>query len=207
MYTLNRLLAVIFIVGTLGLLGVYTVIQSTSAWRVSAIESVAPRPVILVLGSSVKGRKPNTILEERLNTAFQLYDRKMAQKIILSGDNRAVDYNEPQAMKEYLMKKGISEADLILDHAGRRTYDSCYRARDIFNLTSIIIVTQTFHLSRALYLCNSLGVDAVGVAADQGHPEKWWASYLREVPATIQAWIDIVFRKPTPLLGKPEKVF
>ena len=207
MHTLNRVLSVIFIVGALGLFGVYCIIQSTNAWRVSTSESVTPRPVILVLGSSVKGRKPNSILEERLDTAFQLYGRKMAQKIILSGDNRAVDYNEPQAMKEYLMKKGIPEADLILDHAGRRTYDSCYRARDIFNLTSIIIVTQTFHLSRALYLCNALGVDAVGVAADQGHPERWWIGYIREVPATIQAWIDITFWKPLPLLGKPEKVF
>ena len=201
MNTLNRLFAGIFLVGALGFLGVYGVIQRTSAWRVSTSESVGPRSALLVLGSSVKGRKPNSILEERLDMAFQLYDRAMAKKIILSGDNRTIDYNEPQAMKEYLVQKGIPEADLILDHAGRRTYDSCYRARDIFGIDSLIIVTQTFHLPRALYLCNALGVDAVGVAADQGHPERWWASYLREVPATIQAWIDVTVRKPVPLLG------
>ncbi|MDP2630472.1 MAG: ElyC/SanA/YdcF family protein, partial [Candidatus Uhrbacteria bacterium] len=152
------------VVAGIGFLAVYVLIQSTYAWRIDSIESVTPRPVVLVLGSSVKGRKPNSILEERLDAASRLYDRKAAKKIILSGDNRTIDYNEPQAMKEYLVDKGIPEADLILDHAGRRTYDSCYRARNIFDVDSVIIVTQTFHLPRALYLCNALGVNAVGVA-------------------------------------------
>jgi SanA protein len=193
--------------GVSGLLAVYIVIQTTSAWRVASFESVDPRPVALVLGSSVKSRKPNTILQERLDTAIRLYGAGKVKKMILSGDNRTIDYNEPQAMKTYLLGRGIPEGDLILDHAGRRTYDSCYRARDVFHLSSIMIVTQNFHLPRALYLCNALGLDAVGVASDEEYPERWWFSYLREVPATIGAWIDITIKKPTPLLGKPEKVF
>ena len=189
-------------------LTVYIIIQSMYGSRIGSIESVSPRPVALVLGSSIKrGRQPNSILQERLTTAATLYTSHTVKKILVSGDNRTVDYNEPQAMKEYLVKKGIPSADIILDHAGRRTYDSCYRARDIFNLASIIVVTQSFHLPRALYLCNALGVDAIGVAADEGHPERWRFSSIREIPATIGAWVDITLRKPTPLLGKPEKVF
>lgn len=185
----------------------YIVIRSSFSQRIVSPESIDRRSVALVLGASVRNRKPNTILKERLDTAARLYTSGTIEKLILSGDNRTIDYNEPQAMKDYLVEQGIPEEALILDHAGRRTYDSCYRARDIFQLDSTIIVSQTFHLSRALYLCNALGIDAIGVAADSEHPERWWLSYIREIPATIQAWIDIVFIKPTPVLGNPEKVF
>ncbi len=186
---------------------VYIGIQTLYAKRIVASESIIPRSVALVLGSSVKSRKPNIVLKERLDMAAALYAAGKVKKLILSGDNRTVDYNEPQAMKVYLVSIGVPENDLILDHAGRRTYDSCYRARYIFNLDSVIIVTQAFHLPRALYLCNTLGIDAIGIAADQDDSQRWWLGYIREVPATIQAWIDVTVRKPVPLLGKPEKVF
>lgn len=203
----RRLVIILVLLGGSGLLVVYSGIQIMYAHRIVASESVSSRPVALVFGSSVKSRKPNSILQERLDTAAALYSAGKVKKMLLSGDNRTVDYNEPQAMKVYLMSKGVPEGDLILDHAGRRTYDSCYRARYIFNLNSVIIVTQTFHLPRALYLCDALGLDAMGIAADEEYPIAWWQGYIREVPATIQAWIDITFRKPLPLLGKPEKVF
>lgn len=185
----------------------YGAIQREFQSRIFSFESVAARPSALVLGASVKSRKPNSALQERLDMATLLYESGKVKKLVLSGDNRTIEYNEPQAMKDYLIEKGIPEHDLVLDYAGRRTYDSCYRARDIFHLDSVIIVTQDFHLPRALYLCNTLGIDAIGVAADTQYSIRWFGWYLREIPATLQAWIDINFRKPIPVLGNPEKVF
>ncbi|MBI4599348.1 YdcF family protein [Candidatus Uhrbacteria bacterium] len=200
-----RFLLIIIILLTAAVFGIYGGIQYTYSKRIASFNGGPD--VALVLGASVKSRKPNSVLQERLDAALKLYRAGTIKKLLLSGDNRTVEYNEPQAMKEYLMEKGIPERDLVLDHAGRRTYDSCYRAKEIFQLDSALIVTQGFHLPRALYLCNRLGMNAVGVAADTGHPARWFGSSIREIPATIQAWIDITFRKPTPLLGKHEKVF
>ena len=186
---------------------IYVTVQRSTADRIASFRSVESRPVGLVLGASVKAGEPNRVLRERLDTALLLYQEGKVQKLILSGDNRTIDYNEPEAMRRYLLEKEIPERDLILDYAGRRTYDSCFRAREVFEVSSLILITQDFHLPRALYLCNALGVDAIGVAADTNYPVQWLGSYLREIPATIQAWIDITYTKPTPLLGKPEKVF
>ena len=185
----------------------YIMVQRSAHGRIVSFSAVEPHAVGLVLGASVRAGEPNRVLQERLDTAALLYHEGKVQKLILSGDNRTVDYNEPEAMKRYLLNKEIPERDLILDYAGRRTYDSCYRARDVFDVSSAIIITQDFHLPRAVYLCNALGVDAVGVAADTNYPLQWFNLYLREVPATIKSWIDITITKPTPLLGKPEKVF
>lgn len=201
---------IILFVGIFGIIAVgaiYISVQRTVAPRILSLRSVEPRPIGLVLGASVKAGMPNRVLQERLDMAMILYHEGKVKKLILSGDNRTVDHNEPEAMKRYLLEKGIPEEDMILDYAGRRTYDSCFRSKEVFGIESLIIITQDFHLPRALYLCNSIGVDAVGIAADTNYPVQWFDSYFREVPATIQAWIDIVFRKPVPVLGNPEKVF
>lgn len=202
-----RFLFVITLVAAGLILVVYISIQRSVAPRIVSSSAVDPRSVGLVLGASIWSGAPSRALKERLDTAALLYTEGKVKKLILSGDNRAVDYNEPEAMKRYLIEKGIPERDLVLDYAGRRTYDSCYRAKDIFHVQALIVITQDFHLPRALYLCNALGVDALGVAADTTYPVQWFNSYLREIPATIQAWIDINITKPTPVLGNPEKVF
>ncbi|MBI4253247.1 YdcF family protein [Candidatus Uhrbacteria bacterium] len=204
-----RFLLIIITLFAAAVFGTYASIQYTYSKRIVSFDGV-PDPVpdvALVLGASIKSRKPNSVLQERLDIAAQLYEAGKIKKLLLSGDNRTVDHNEPQAMKEYLMEKGIPEQDMVLDHAGRRTYDSCYRAKEIFQIESALIVTQGFHLPRALYLCNRLGIEALGVAADTQYPMRWLQSYIREIPATIRGWIDITLLKPTPVLGNPEKVF
>ena len=125
----------------------------------------------------------------------------------MTGDNSTLDYNEPGAMKRFAMGLGVPADAIQLDYAGRRTYDSCYRARHIFQLDQAVLVTQAFHLDRALVLCNALGVDAVGVAADYQRPQGYRPaslhySELREVPAALAALLDLV-RRPTPILGEP----
>jgi len=127
----------------------------------------------------------------------------------MSGDNSTVEYNEPAAMREYALSLGIPDEDIVLDYAGRRTYDTCYRAREIFGVENAILVTQQFHLPRALYLCNLLGVDGVGVAANNYNYRSMSLLFwnLRELAATVTALVDVHLTRPLPILGEPEPIF
>lgn len=152
---------------------------------------------------------PTTVLRDRINTAAQLYSSGKVQKILMSGDNSYIDYNEPGAMREYALKLGVPEDAIVLDYAGRRTYDTCYRARQIFGIDDAILVTQGFHLPRALYTCNALGLKASGVPSDQHDYRLFSRLYwnLRELPATLTAILDVHVFKPEPILGQPEPIF
>ncbi len=125
----------------------------------------------------------------------------------MSGDNRFIDYNEPGAMKSYALELGMPEEDIVLDYAGRRTYDTCYRAGAIFQLNEAILVTQKFHLTRALYTCNALGLSAVGVSADLRpyRDEGFWK--IREIAASLVAFIQVHLTRPEPVLGDKEPIF
>ena len=146
------------------------------------------------------------MLRDRVDTAVDLYKRGAVQKLLMSGDNSRVDYNEPDAMATYAIAQGVPAADIQPDYGGRRTYDSCYRARDIFHVKSAIIVTQAFHLPRALFLCDQLGVQAVGVAADRNRydPRSIAWSETREVPALLGALYDAIRKAPPPILGSAD---
>jgi SanA protein len=109
-------------------------------------------------------------------------------------------------MRRYAVSLGVPDSAIVLDYAGRRTYDTCYRARDIFKVQEAILVTQQYHLPRALYLCNALGVSVVGVPADRDNDPHVYG-HLREIPATLDALWEIVISHPVPVLGKPEPVF
>jgi SanA protein len=144
-------------------------------------------------------------LYDRVATAVELYQRGLVKKLLLTGDNRFENYNEPEAMRRTALKLGVPNEDLVLDYAGRRTYDSCYRAQEIFGVSRAILVTQAFHLERALYLCESFGIDGLGVVADRRsytqNAETWWS--IREAAASLAAWIDVNVTRPTPVLGDP----
>jgi SanA protein len=145
------------------------------------------------------------MLQDRVETAVRLYEAGRVQKLLFSGDNRFANYNEPGRMMDYAIARGVPAEDIQLDYAGRRTYDTCYRARDIFQLEAAILVTQDFHLPRALFICRSLGLDAVGVAADlqpYGRRSVAW-SKGREFLATLVALFDVIRRRPAPVMGEP----
>ncbi len=152
---------------------------------------------------------PSPVLRDRVAAAVQLYQAGKVEKILMSGDNRFVDYNEPGAMYDYAVDLGMPAEDIVLDYAGRRTYDTCYRAKVIFNLKDAILVTQTYHQARALYTCNMLGLPSIGYAADLRtyHPSSYFYWNLREIPATFMALVDVWFRHPIPVLGKQEPIF
>jgi SanA protein len=164
------------------------------------------RPVAIVFGAGLtRSGEPTAALHDRVATAVDLYQRGFVTKLLLTGDNRFVDYNEPEAMRRTAVKLGVPAEDLVLDYAGRRTYDSCYRAKEIFGVSRAILVTQAFHLERALYLCEAFGIDGIGVKADRrnyaGGAQTAWL--IRETLATLGAWIDVNVTHPTPVLGDP----
>ncbi len=169
-------------------------------------DDVPPTRVAIVFGARIypDGRL-SAMLQDRVETAAQLYHAGKVQKLLLSGDNRFAHYNEPERMMDYALDRGVPAEDIQLDYAGRRTYDTCYRAKAIFQLQSAVLVTQDFHLPRALFTCRSLGVEAVGVTADlrpYDHRSIRW-SRLREFLATIIAFFDVIRRQPAPVLGDP----
>ena len=201
--------AAILVSAALAVLG----LRAWTDWRYRrdtyAVADVPARPVAIVFGAGVypDGRL-SPILADRVTTAVELYRTGKALKLLMTGDNRFVDYNEPGYMRAYALQLGVPDEDIVLDYAGRRTYDSCYRARHIFGVEDAVVVTQEFHLPRAVMLCRGLGIDAVGVGADYQRPHGYSRrsltySRIREIPATAMAVIDLVRRHEPPVMGEP----
>ncbi|MGC9520451.1 MAG: SanA/YdcF family protein [Anaerolineae bacterium] len=178
-------------------------------WRAD-LESLPEQPVTLVFGA---GYWPNgvlsLILRERLDAAIELYESGRVTKLLLSRDNPTADYNEPERMLDYVMGQGVPREDVILDYAGRRTYDTCYRAREIFQLTEATLISQAYHLPRAMETCQALGLNVVGYAANRyRHTGYYLILYrLREVPALWRAWWDLYVARPKPILGDTLPIF
>jgi SanA protein len=178
--------------------------------RTYSLESSPVRPVAIVFGAGLRrDGTPTTVLSDRVETAVELYKQGKVSKLLMSGDNRFEYYNEPEAMRQYALQLGMPDEDIVLDYAGRRTYDTCYRAGSIFGVKKAILVTQLFHLPRAIYTCNNLGVESVGVEADRTYYRKLarFVWNVRELPATFTALVEVHLTHPLPVLGEPEPIF
>src|SRR5512137_2234331 len=177
---------------------VRAIVRARAAGRVYAnVSAVPPAPVALVLGAGLwKDGTPTPALHDRVATAVDLYKAGKVRKLLMSGDNRFVNYNEPEAMRKLAVQLGAPNDDIVLDYAGRRTYDSCYRAKEIFRVEQVVIVTQRFHLGRSIYLCDAMGVESVGLVADRRAyaTYRWWE--MRELLATAAAWWDVHIAHP-----------
>ncbi len=165
-----------------------------------------PARVAIVFGAAVRGDTVSAILYDRVAAAADLYRAGIVQKLLLSGDNRFADYNEPGAMRKTALALGVQDVDIVLDYAGRSTYDTCFRARAVFGLDEATLVTQRFHLSRAITLCDGLGVRATGLASDRRTYAGQWANELREVAASANALVELYVTRPVPILGPPEVI-
>ena len=192
-----------------GLLLPKLIVLLYAAPRTFTVDDVPAERVAIVFGAGLRyDGTPTAILRDRVETAVQLHQQGKVDKLLMSGDNSFVDYNEPEAMRQYALELGIPEEDIVLDYAGRRTYDTCYRANAIFQVQSAILVTQSFHLPRALFLCNWFGVESTGVEANNIYFRKisrfFWNT--RELFATTQAAWDVYVTKPLPVLGEPEPI-
>lgn len=158
---------------------------------------------IIILGAAVReDGSLSTVLEERVSIGAELYKNGVAQKILVSGDHSKVDYNEVGAMKEYMVEMGISADVIFTDHAGFDTYDTMYRARDVFQAKKVIIVTQEFHISRAVFIARSLGLDAYGVRSDEGHRYFNLITEARECVARTKYVFDAIFKPEPTYLGE-----
>lgn len=181
---------------------------SMASKKIYQAEDIPPARAAIVFGAGLTASgAPTAVLKDRVTTAVNLYRTGKVEKILMSGDNRYINYNEPGAMKAFALELGMPEEDIILDYAGRRTYDTCYRAGEIFQLDQAILVTQKFHLTRALYTCNALGLESIGVEADLRpyRDEGFWN--IREIPASLVAFIQVHLTRPEPVLGDKEPIF
>lgn len=169
-------------------------------------DEVRSERVAIVFGARVySSGRLSAMLSDRVDTAVDLYLAGKVEKLLVSGDNQYANYDEPSAMMAHAIARGVPAADIQPDYGGRRTYDTCYRTKAIFQVESAILVTQRFHLPRALFLCDQLGIDVVGVAADRRtyDPRSIAYSENREIPALFAALIDVIRRAPPPVLGDP----
>ncbi len=171
----------------------WVVLSSYSASYTNVL-SVPSSEVILVFGSRIYGGEVSAILEDRLKAAFDLYQAGKAPKILVSGDYSSPYYDEAAAMSQYLKRRGIPERAILLDHAGYSTYDSLMRAKNVFGIRHVIVVSQDFHLPRALFIARSIGLSAVGFDASLTPLTKSALFYngWREPLARIKALYDVV---------------
>ena len=156
---------------------------------------------ILILGAGVRNGKPTPMLRDRLLTGIELYEKGTAKKIIMSGDHGSSDYDEVNTMRLFAVERGVPEEDIFMDHAGFSTYDSVYRAKKVFEAKSIIIVSQKYHLYRALYISEKLGVKACGVSANLNKYGGQLKREIREILARDKDFFKCITKPEPAFLG------
>ncbi len=205
-----RLVLSLFLAAALAISLIYWDVVRRGAPIVANRNAVPPMPVAIVFGAGYSNTYgPGAVLFDRVQSAVGLYRAGKVQKLLMTGDNGHVGYSEPAAMRRCALRMGVPDRDIVLDYAGFRTYDSLYRARDIFSVHSAILVTQRYHLSRALYLAHALGMQAVGYPADRpgGYGRSEGALHRREFLAIENAWLEVNILHPRPrFLGKREPI-
>lgn len=158
---------------------------------------------ILVLGCLVKDNGvPSDMLHDRLRRSVELYEMQVAPKILMSGDHGRTDYNEVAAMKQFAVDAGVPSSDVFMDHAGFSTYESLYRCKELFGVKKIVIVTQEYHLYRALYIAEALGMEAYGVASDYRNYSGQTGRDIREVFARVKDVFYCIFLPEPTYLGE-----
>jgi len=189
----------IFLIGLIILGVVFGLVVGRIAFKYrDRIIDVAQIPfdydVALVFGAGLRARGvPGLILEDRVLRSIDLYQLAKVKTILLSGDNQSSGHNEVKAMENLAVKEGVPQKNLLFDHSGLSTYESCRRAKEEFNLQKVVLVTQRYHLSRALYDCNELGLEAVGVDATRHQYANLFYYRVREMAAMFADWVKINF--------------
>jgi SanA protein len=209
---LRRALLTILGLGAFAAVAAYATYRSVHGYEryvYSDVAAVPDAPVAIVFGAGIINNKHlSDVLYDRVETAVELYKAGKVKKLLMTGDNSVVSHNEPDAMKRKAVEMGVPADAIACDYAGFRTYDSLYRARHIFGVRRAILVTQRYHLPRALFTAEGLGIAASGMAAEK-RPyiyQDWFNT--REVLAVERAWWDVRIAHAQPkYMGKPEKLF
>lgn len=179
-------------------------VTSTTKTKIKEIDELNYDDIdcIIVLGAGIRGENPSPMLEDRLLTGIDLYTENISNKIIVSGDHGKEYYDEVNVMKEYLINKDIPSEDIFMDHAGFSTYDSVYRAKEIFKAKKVVIVTQEYHLYRSLYIAKQLDLEAYGVAANRRKYQFQIKRDIREIAAIVKDFIKCIFKPESKYLGE-----
>jgi vancomycin permeability regulator SanA len=172
--------------------------------RVRTTADAPERQVAVVFGAGLWQGKPSPYLAHRLDAAAELYRTGKVRVVLVTGDNSRVEYDEPDAMRTYLTARGVPDGRIVSDYAGFDTWDSCVRAKKIFGVDRALLVSQGFHIRRAIALCRSAGIDAYGVRVDAVHDVTWYYGGTREVFAAGKAALDAVFKPDPHFLGPRE---
>ena len=199
------LFLVVILLMILAIFGINIYIKSSTKKQIIS-ESDATKlkdvDCIIVLGAAIWGDKPSPMLEDRLLTGIKLYNQNVSPKIIMSGDHGRKEYDEVNIMKKFAIDKGVPSEAIFLDHAGFSTYESIYRAKEIFQAKKIVIVTQKYHLYRALHIANSLGIEAYGVGSDPRQYSGAVGRETREILARNKDFIKCMFKPKPTYLGE-----
>jgi len=196
---LISLLSVLVFISCLSFFWIDNHVKSEGARYIVSAEDTPRADAILVLGAKVfPDGRVSAILGDRLAVALELHARKKAPKLLVSGDHGQVNYDEVNTMKEYMLRENVKSEDVFMDHAGFSTYESIYRAKEIFGVKKVIIVTQEYHLMRALYLARQMGLDAYGVASDLQPYANMKQFKTREMAARFKDFIFVNILKPKP---------
>lgn len=198
--------AALAVLGAAAVFGIDAYVRSSTAGRILTEEQAAELAdvdCIVVLGCLVRDDgTPSHMLEDRLKQSVALYKQGAAPKLLMSGDHGTVSYDEVDAMKRYAVDAGVASEDVFMDHAGFSTYETVYRAKAIFGADKVIIVTQKYHLYRALYAAQALGIEAYGVASDYRTYSGQAARDVREVLARVKDFVMCIFKPEPTYLGK-----
>jgi vancomycin permeability regulator SanA len=198
---LSRTAAALVLICALTVCAALAWVRVASAGRVYSLADVPARPVAMVLGAQVYADGTlSEFLKARLAMARDLYQAGKVRAVLVSGDNMNFDYNEPDAMRQWLIDQGVPAEKVVADYAGFDTSDSCQRARRIFGVSEMIVLTQSFHIRRAVALCRDAGIETVGVGDDSVavYRRPWLMGVAREQGATVKALVDVVTgREPT----------
>ncbi len=206
--TILRTFIIFIILAILGVTAIFSInayIKSSAKKRIISLEqalNLEGIDCILILGAGVWGDRPTHMLQDRLDFGIELYKMGVSDRLLMSGDHGRKNYDEVNVMKTYAINEGVLSSHIFMDHAGFSTYESLYRARDIFQAKKIVIVTQKYHLYRALYVAEKLGLEAYGIASDPRQYVGQRARDIREVLARVKDFFYVIVKPEPTYLGE-----
>lgn len=192
------------LLGAASVFGINVYVKTSAKKRIISLEEASALhgiDCILILGAGVWGDRPTHMLEDRLDFGISLYKMGASNRLLMSGDHSRKNYDEVNVMKDYAINEGVPSSDVFMDHAGFSTYESLYRARDIFKAKKIIIVTQEYHLYRALYIADKLGLEAYGTASNPREYIGQSARDIREILARVKDFFYVIIKPEPTYLG------
>lgn len=208
---LKKILIILSILNILGIcfiFGINAYVKKSVNENIIEISNIKENyDAILVLGAGLKNGKPSPVLKDRLDTAYEAYIKGASSKIIVSGDHGRKNYDEVNVMKDYLISKGVPSDNIFMDHAGFSTYETIYRAKEIFLCNKVLIITQEFHIFRSLYIAKKLDLEAEGVSATLRHYSEETKFELREILARDKDFVKTIFKPKPKYLGDTIPVF